>query len=48
MPRAGIVHVVPGSAAGLTATRSSMWHQDVPGVPGQNEADDGFGGAVAG
>jgi hypothetical protein len=29
----GVVHVLPGSAAGLTATGSQLWSQDSPGVP---------------
>jgi hypothetical protein len=44
---AGVVHVLYGSASGLTATGSQLWSQDTPGVAGVAEARDGFGGALA-
>jgi FG-GAP repeat len=44
---AGVVHVLYGSAAGLTATGSQLWSQDSPGVAGAAEADDQFGSALA-
>lgn len=58
-PDVGAVHVIYGSGSGLTAARSSMWHQDVPGI--SEDADvmdpdeetdvhrgwDKFGAAVA-
>jgi hypothetical protein len=44
---AGVVHVLYGSAGGLTATGSQLWSQDSPGVAGRAEAGDGFGSALA-
>ena len=44
---AGVVHVLLGSAAGLTAAGNQLWHQDVAGVLGASEADDQFGRALA-
>ena len=44
---AGVVHVLYGSASGLTAAGSQVWSQDSPGVGGVAEAGDGFGGALA-
>jgi FG-GAP repeat len=44
---AGVVHVLYGSAAGLTATGSQLWSQDSPGVAGGPEGADFFGQAVA-
>jgi disulfide bond formation protein DsbB len=44
---AGVVHVLYGSAAGLTAAGSQLWSQDSPGVAGTAEADDQFGVALA-
>jgi disulfide bond formation protein DsbB len=43
----GVVHVLYGSAAGLTATGSQLWSQDSPGIAGTAEADDQFGDALA-
>jgi hypothetical protein len=43
----GVVHVLYGSAGGLTATGSQLWSQDSPGVAGVAEPGDGFGGALA-
>ncbi len=43
--RAGLVQVLYGSAAGLTA-RDQIWHQGKPGVPGKNEKSDQFGKAL--
>ena len=45
---AGVAHVLPGSATGLAAAESSLWHQGVAGVPGANEVEDHFGAALAG
>ena len=42
----GVVHVLVGSAAGLTATGSQLWSQDSPGVAGTAEPDDRFGNAL--
>ena len=39
----GVVHVLPGSGAGLTATGSQLWSQDSPGVAGAPEFLDFFG-----
>jgi hypothetical protein len=44
---AGVVHVLYGSPAGLTATGSQLWSQDSPGVAGVAEPDDQFGSALA-
>jgi hypothetical protein len=43
---AGAVHVLYGSAGGLTAERSQFWTQGSPGIPGALEASDGFGWAT--
>jgi FG-GAP repeat len=43
---AGVVHVLVGSPAGLTATGSQLWSQDSPGVAGAAEFDDRFGNAL--
>jgi disulfide bond formation protein DsbB len=43
----GVVHVLYGSAGGLTAAGSQLWSQDSPGVVGVAEAGDGFGSALA-
>jgi FG-GAP repeat protein len=40
---AGAVHVLYGSAAGLTPTGDQLWTQDSPGVLDQAEAGDWFG-----
>lgn len=46
---AGMVHVLPGSAAGLVGPggMDQMWHQDVGTVLGGPETDDLFGYALA-
>jgi disulfide bond formation protein DsbB len=44
---AGVVHVLVGSPAGLTAAGSQLWSQDSPGVAGGAEPDDRFGNALA-
>jgi hypothetical protein len=43
----GSVDVIYGSESGLSVTGSTYWDQGVPGVPGSNEAEDRFGGALA-
>ncbi|MCP3974176.1 MAG: hypothetical protein GY720_06760 [bacterium] len=43
----GIVHVISGSASGLTASGDVFFHQDGPGVLGGNQAGDRFGSALA-
>ena len=40
---AGLVNVLYGSAAGLSAANNQTWQQDTPGVGGAAEAGDGFG-----
>ena len=44
---AGVVHVLPGSDAGATATGSQLWSQDTPGVAGGPEFLDFFGQTLA-
>jgi hypothetical protein len=44
---AGAVNVVYGSANGLVATGSSLWHQDSTGVAGAAETGDHFGASTA-
>ena len=44
---AGVVHVLYGSASGLTSSGSQLWSQDSPGVPGTAEFSDSFGTALA-
>jgi hypothetical protein len=44
---AGAVSVLPGSAGGLTAVGGQLFTQDSPGVPGDAEASDAFGFALA-
>jgi hypothetical protein len=43
----GVVHVLYGSASGLTASGSQLWSQDSPGIAGVAEPDDSFGEALA-
>jgi FG-GAP repeat len=43
---AGAVNVLYGSAGGLTATGSQLWHQNVAGVPGRS-GEHQFGAAMA-
>ncbi len=44
---AGSVHVLPGSASGLTATGSQLWSQSSGGVADSPEPGDWFGASVA-
>jgi len=44
---AGVVHVLLGSATGVTATGSTLWRQGSAGVGDTAEASDGFGAALA-
>jgi disulfide bond formation protein DsbB len=44
---AGVVHVLYGTASGLTASGSQLWSQDSPGIAGVAESADFFGGALA-
>jgi hypothetical protein len=43
----GEVYILPGSAAGLTATGSQTWTQDSPDIIGAAEPGDSFGGSLA-
>ena len=42
----GVLHVLPGSAGGLTGTGSQLWGQDSTGIADSAETGDGFGAAV--
>ena len=44
---AGLVYVVPGSAAGLRVSATRVWSQATKGVQGSPEIGDGFGTALA-
>jgi hypothetical protein len=44
---AGLVHVIYGSASGLTAAGNQIWHQDSDGIVHRNASGDNFGWAVA-
>jgi hypothetical protein len=43
----GLVHVLPGSPNGLTASGAQIWTQDSDGVRGEVDEGDRFGAAVA-
>jgi hypothetical protein len=43
----GVVHVLKGSAGGLTATGDQFWHQNSAGVLGNNVALDNFGDSLS-
>ena len=43
----GVVHVIYGSAVGLTNDDDQVWHQDKPGVDNLTENGDEFGAALA-
>lgn len=43
----GTVHILPGTATGVTGTASIAINQDSTGVPGSGETGDGFGKAIA-
>jgi hypothetical protein len=43
---AGLVHVIPGSATGLTATGDRLFHQNSTGILGSNQSGDRFGAAL--
>ncbi len=45
---AGAVHVIFGSAGGLTSTGNQLWTQDSIDILDTAETDDGFGTALAG
>ncbi len=44
---AGQVHVLLGSASGLTSTGNQLWNQNTAGIASSSEAGDRFGAAVA-
>jgi hypothetical protein len=44
---AGIVHILYGSHAGLSADNSQIWHQDSPGIEDEIERRDLFGEELA-
>ena len=50
-PDAGVVHVIRGSASGLTTVGDQLWSQDSPGVKGVAKgglkSGDRFGSALA-
>jgi hypothetical protein len=46
-PQYGVVHLIPGSVAGLTATGSQLWSQNSTGVGDSAEPNDRFGAALA-
>jgi hypothetical protein len=43
----GVVNVIYGSPAGLSAEGAQFWHQNSPGVPGTAETADHFGTSLA-
>jgi hypothetical protein len=43
----GLVHIIYGSADGLSSTDSQTWHQDSDGMQDASEAGDGFGRSIA-
>ena len=45
-PYAGAATVIYGSAGGLSEIGNQFWHQDSPGIAGEAEAGDEFGGAL--
>jgi disulfide bond formation protein DsbB len=47
VPAAGAVHVLYGSAAGLSATGDQFWTQDSPGILDTAEPGDNFGYSLA-
>jgi hypothetical protein len=47
IPHYGVVHVIPGSSSGLTATGSQLWSQNSAGIGSIAEANDRFGAALA-
>ena len=44
---AGVIHVIPGSAVGLTGVGDSLIHQSTPDISGLSESGDFFGLATA-
>jgi hypothetical protein len=46
LAHAGVVHVIPGAAAGLTSAGQQYWSQNSGGVADSAEAGDGFGNSL--
>jgi hypothetical protein len=46
-PNAGVVHIIRGSAAGLTAAGTQLFSEDTAGIIGFVEANDNFGWSLA-
>jgi len=44
---AGAVHILYGSASGITVTGDQWWNQDSPNIEGGAEANDAFGSSLA-
>jgi len=44
---AGVVHIIFGSAGGLTAAGNELWSEDTAGILGVAETDDKFGWSLA-
>lgn len=44
---AGAVFIIYGTSGGLSASLSQTWNQDSPGILGEVEEFDGFGGSLA-
>jgi len=42
----GMVHVLYGSATGLSAAGNQVWHQDTPGIVHRNASGDNYGYAL--
>ena len=42
----GAVHVLYGTATGLTVVGNQLWKQNTPGVPGASEEGDFFGSTM--
>jgi hypothetical protein len=47
LTNAGVVHILYGTATGLSATRSRLFSQETPGMAGVAEADGRFGETLA-
>lgn len=45
--KCGALHIILGSASGLTDIGGQFWHQNSAGILDANETDDGFGTALA-
>jgi hypothetical protein len=47
LPAVGVAQVIYGSADGLDLGRLQLWHQGIPGVPGDPATNDRFGTSLA-